>query len=489
MRSFFLLQRNLVMMSRSTWNIAAWAWAVGAVLLVTTAALADEAFYNVDVSDLKLTEGKLPSETEDVGSFPWISYRSMAPYATLDGEGEAYVRPLAGQSQSVTPAQRATQDSLLIRVPAARKITGTLFWPKADWSGMVKVRFATEAAPSSEAKTEFAQAKLAHYRELLSQGIAGAAWFRHQVRELRRSAGESADRPEPGPANRNRIDSLDDTFDLLSGGRAISENLQLDRVLPPVSQGSQATVPLDSLKGISIAAIDWKPLIKEMKPATDPLAKLVPADQHLVLFPSFSALAQLGERLAQQGKIVLRLAQPQTSDARLVAHYERQLGLSLADLGKIAGSQKIGSVALTGSDPYFLSGTDVALVFETAEPDALKDKLLGANRRQGGQGGREGRGEGRHAFVSRAALGRPAGFVVRGGTARRGDGDEFALSNRAIRGRCQWRGAGDCIARRIHFLPQSLSARRQGRVGVGVSSAMPRFAAGADRAGGSPPAA
>ncbi len=32
-------------------------------------------------------------------------------------------------------------------------------------------------------------------------------------------------------------------------------------------------------------------------------------------------------------------------------------------------------MALTGSDPYFLSGTDVALVFETAQPEAFRDKL------------------------------------------------------------------------------------------------------------------
>ena len=47
--------------------------------------------------------------------------------------------------------------------------------------------------------------------------------------------------------------------------------------------------------------------------ATDPLARLVPADQHLVLFPNFSALAeQIGDGLAQQGTIIMDLAQPRT---------------------------------------------------------------------------------------------------------------------------------------------------------------------------------
>ena len=92
-------------------------------------------------------------------------------------------------------------------------------------------------------------------------------------------------------------------------------------------------VPLDKIKGISVAEIDWKPLVKDLSPATDPLAKLVPADQHLVLFPNLAALATVADRLAQQGTIILRLAR-RAPDAKWIARYEGQLGLSLADLAK-----------------------------------------------------------------------------------------------------------------------------------------------------------
>jgi len=72
----------------------------------------------------------------------------------------------------------------------------------------------------------------------------------------------------------------------------------------------------------------------------------------------------------------MRVAEPQTNDPQLVARYEQHSGLSVQGLGRIVGPQVVGSVALTGSDPYFLTGTDVALVFETTKPELLKTLLL-----------------------------------------------------------------------------------------------------------------
>ena len=83
--------------------------------------------------------------------------------------------------------------------------------------------------------------------------------------------------PRPG--------ELQDTYALFSGGRAVSESLQLDRVTPATNKAEDANVNLADLTGITVAEIDWKPLIKDLKPALDPLASIIPADQHAVLFP------------------------------------------------------------------------------------------------------------------------------------------------------------------------------------------------------------
>ncbi len=294
-------------MSRSRWNIAAWGRAATAVLLITTQALAGDVFYSVAISDLKLTEGKLPTADRPARMVSWLD-PWVRPQAVLDGDGEVYVRSLGNDSRAVFTGESPEQVGLAIRVPAGRKISGTLFWPKPDWSGTVKLPFTVDAKPDSNGKLKFANAKGFYYRHLLGRDLAGAAWFRHQLRELR---GGQADQSDRDAAVNDQVRSLDDTFDLFSGGRAISENLQLDRVLQRIADGD-AVVPLDSLKGINVAEINWKPLIKGMQPATDPLARLVPADQHLVLFPNFSALAAVGDRLAQQGTIIMDLAQPRT---------------------------------------------------------------------------------------------------------------------------------------------------------------------------------
>ena len=68
----------------------------------------------------------------------------------------------------------------------------------------------------------------------------------------------------------------------------MSENLQLDRTVQG-SKSEEPTVDLDSLEGITIQEIDWKPLIKDMKPELDPLAASIPSDQHVIFFPTFSA--------------------------------------------------------------------------------------------------------------------------------------------------------------------------------------------------------
>ena len=127
------------------------------------------------------------------------------------------------------------------------------------------------------------------------------------------------------------------TYDLFTGGRAISENLQLDRTLP--QRGANETpVKIDSLTGITINEIDWKPLIKDAKPELDPLADKLPADQHVVFFPSFQAALAVADETKQHDTPVLRLAQPRSEDAGVVERYQRQLGLPLSTRGAAAGA-------------------------------------------------------------------------------------------------------------------------------------------------------
>ncbi len=231
----------------------------------------------------------------------------------IEGEGEAYVTPmirglrLAGQRVQ-EGNQLPTRPHLAIRTPIARPISGRLYLPKEDFSGMVALKFVIPVDPTdadqetrARRKKEFLEAKLQTYDDLRRQGIPGTAWFRHQVRTVRNELGLPQEpASERRPTFRSRGDSLEATFGLISGGRAVSENLQLDRELP-TAEVAEPTVAVDSIEGITVREFEWESLVKDLQPELDRLSKLIPEDQHALFLPSFKALVDLADNAGQQG--------------------------------------------------------------------------------------------------------------------------------------------------------------------------------------------
>ena len=334
------------------------------------AAVAEDAYYNIPVGKLKLVEGSLPKPKGN--SLISARLRALRPYATLDGQGEAYVDDRSYWTMFRVPG--VDSPPLVIRTPAGKDVAGRLFVANAERSGMVALRFFVPAsAAEPDSRDRFAEVKIFHYASLVSREIPGGAWFRHQLRSAQAALGEKSDGLAVGRA-RGAPRNLSDpprTYELFSGGRAMSENLQLDRELPPL-RSDEKPVKTDSLTGITTQEIDWKPLIKDAKPKLDPLAAKIPADQHVVFFASFDAAMAVADETRKHDTPVLRLAQPRSEDAGVVARYERQLGLPASTLARLLGPALAKSVALTGSDPYFPMGTDVAVLFESPQPAVLK---------------------------------------------------------------------------------------------------------------------
>jgi hypothetical protein len=363
---------------------------VSAILVSFAAtALAGDAYYNIPIQDLKLVEGSLPKrEKPDWQAYSRASwkYEMTRPYATLDGPGEAYVVGRAGPgdplfdprpSVPVNPVGPGMR--LLIRAEEGKDLSGRLFVAKPDLSGMQVLRFTVPAsAARPEAKEAFLHGKVAHYDDLLNREIPGGAWFRHQARltraELHLAPNEVA--LAPNQWRRGRGDDMTRTFELFTGGRAMSENLQLDRAMLPARVPNETPVKVDSLEGITVQQIDWKPLLKEAKPALDPLAAKIPADQHVVFFPSFQAAVAMSDETKEHDTPVLRWAQPRSENVDVVQRYQRQLGLSLSAVARLLGPKVVKSVALTGSDPYFPMGTDMAVLFESPNADMLETLVL-----------------------------------------------------------------------------------------------------------------
>lgn len=343
-------------------------------------AAAEDVFYDVRVADLELTEGSLP-EYDLTAQFDWPvagQWTAPAPYAALDGAGEAIVQMENRLAPWSFTAQNLLDARVMIRVPEAREVTGRLYLPSKEMKEYVITRFRIPAdkhkLPSGE---RFYSAKVEELQQLLNEQAPGAAWFRHELRETQRKLNQAPQAPTPDVATFNQFGTdLDRTYALFSGGRALSENLALDRPLNPAAEATQMTVPLGDIEGITIAEIDWTKHNAGRQPKLDPLAKLIPSDQHAVFFPSFDAFVRAVDELKGNTAPVLRLTEPRAEDARSVARYETQLGVPLTAAARLLGGKVVKSVALTGGDPYFRVGTDVAFLFETDNPKALKEILL-----------------------------------------------------------------------------------------------------------------
>ena len=215
----------------------------------------------------------------------------------------------------------------------------------------------------------FAEARRAHYARLAGAPLPGAAWFRY----LAGDAATTGERTVPGDTS-----DFDRTFALFSGNRAVAENIALDRRLILGSSGNNgdATVPIDSIEGVTVTPIDWSERIDADEPAdTDLLANAIPHDQHAVFFGSMEDLQTLRAVIENEGVPVIGLADNAHAYGGLPERYLAQMGIGSA--GFPAHRLPIGRVALTGGDPFFPSGTDLALLFETADPEGLFTALSG----------------------------------------------------------------------------------------------------------------
>ena len=342
---------------------------------------AEDAFFDVPFSDLKLTEGEMPKPGIAIATAfrPWLREPAMTEWAILEGPGEAWVRnngsfvPV-GPENSVVGAEH-----LLIRAPAGKDVVGQLAVRNPDGAGMTLVKFAVPASQASKAAHDaFYRTKYVNLITLQDRRVPGSACFRHQAELARKALKLPPGQEVPRPINaafRNREGDIAEMYALFSGGRAVSENLQLDRPLRD-SAVDQPTEDINSLQGITVAEINWKPLVKDLKPKLDPLSKLVPADQHVIFFPSFNAAAKVADEANGRDTLLFRIAEPRSEDASVKVRYEKQFGLSLSGVGRTVGPKIVGSVAVTGSDPYLLTGTDVAVIFAAEQPPMLAALLL-----------------------------------------------------------------------------------------------------------------
>ena len=362
---------------------------LSAVCVLAHLAFAGDAYYAVPLGDATITQGEIPAPGEATN---WRTVGTLHARATIAG-GEAYVQsPVASPNGARrftswgSGWNRATA-MIVARVPDERDASGWLWVPDPTGEKLVRVAFTIPKGKASpDARQDFFDAKAAYYESRWRQGGPGSAWYRHQADMAIKELPEDA-RVTP-LNNRQMVDggtSLDDTYALFTGGRAVSENLQLTRELPPdrpapapgnAPVAGDDLVDVSGISGITVPAMDWKARLAGANPKLDALASLIPHDQHAIFFPSFAAMVSVLDETTDHELPLFRGFARRSEDAGLPARYQRQLGVSAGALARAIGPSLVRSVAVTGSDPYFPTGTDLAVLFETGDAKALRTLLL-----------------------------------------------------------------------------------------------------------------
>ncbi|MEN6625646.1 MAG: hypothetical protein ABFD69_05385 [Candidatus Sumerlaeia bacterium] len=350
--------------------------------LVAGHALAKDVFISIPVRELTITEGELPDE-ESLMTYMYGFGGGEGPIVTLGGAGEAYlVMPMPGRMMRRPDGESRPALTLVARVPQGQAVSGRITFPK-NYRGLeqkiVQFKAPDDTGRPADAEVQFQRARERHYSDLAGRGLPGRTWFRRQAALARqervrlKDADTTESREFDEMQQMMRMDGRDDleeSYELMTGGRAIEENLRLDRELQ-AADTKEPLVSIAGVKGITIKPYAWDAVLSGTSPALDPLASAIPADQHALFFPSYQAMADVMDEADRNGTPILDLVQSRSVDHMSRDRYQKQLCLSTDALSRLLGPKLVKSVAFTGSDPYLQGGSDAAVLFEAADPDAL----------------------------------------------------------------------------------------------------------------------
>jgi hypothetical protein len=262
---------------------------------------------------------------------------------------------------------------------------------------------------------------------------------------------------------------------LLGGRAAVDETLQLDRALAmELDRTGQASIPIGSVEGVTVAAHPWKEMLAGRTPPRLPLADCVPPDRSLLYLPQpREAVDGFEHGAAGFLQRVSSFAGEGRLDYAIVERYLEDLGLGDGLGRKLLKLGAVKEALVFTTDLSLLSGTDVTVV---AEISPLFLPLLpipeGEVREKETPSGRSFKARrGSRAFIStsRAELERALALDAAGGAGSLGRSDELAylLLKLSPTGRTQaFAYLSDPFIRRLVGPAQRIAESRRDRARV-----------------------
>jgi hypothetical protein len=166
-------------------------------------------------------------------------------------------------------------------------------------------------------------------------------------------------------------------YDVLTNSLAIQQALQR-QVLTSGPRGGDQDVHISELNPPMLQSLDYEKLLEERRgkgqaqPKPHELSKLVAADQYFLHFHSLTAAGELFDLSNQWGDSLLRLFTLHALDNRLEEKLQDQLCIRRGLLTRLFADGVVSEMAVTGSDPYFVEGTDLTFLFRLKQPDVFE---------------------------------------------------------------------------------------------------------------------
>ena len=352
-----------------------------------------DSFLTLRVSDLSFKTGNEPQVRIDNSTPYALKYSrdlrtyipSNLPYFRTEDATEAFI---SFEKKGGGRTSFSHSDIVLCFRNPKPKIEGQLFlhqkpngWKPFTFTFEIKGNKNLPHEQKSE--EEFLKYRSIRYKWLQELDVPGTAWYRHQVAKDSIRLAQIRKEPKPKTHNHNnrpmirptRNSELENSMDLFSGGRAISENLQLNRELRLANDEQNRTIQVSSVIGITIDEIPWKDWMENEKPKLDSIASILPHDQHAIIFSTYSSMLEVMDEATARGTPLLRLSEGRAESARSKEKYSQQLCLPVDEFSRILGPKLISSVAITGSDPFLRTGTSLTLIFEAKRKEGLQAAL------------------------------------------------------------------------------------------------------------------
>lgn len=326
-----------------------------------------EQFYVIPLGEIGFEEEAINDLNYSINA--WFAHGSehTIRYPSIDFEtpsAEAYIALPEPEDDNNRRWGSTNQRNLQVAIKLADAETAVGKVSLASFGSPARVAYTFKFDPGQleeAGKEDFHKIRKSYYARLASTQIPGGDWFRYQ-------AGDAYKTERQRDRWRN-LGQFDSSFNMFTGQRAVSENLALDRELILGTSDQAKPIPVDTIRGVTVEAIDWSGRITDAPTAIDPLAMVIPHDQHAAFFGSIKELNQVIDIVEEEGVSYFETMSNRKTYSGLAKKYQKQMGILIPDV--LAEQLPVKSVAITGGDPFLPSGSDLCIIFETDNPDAL----------------------------------------------------------------------------------------------------------------------